>query len=204
MNYRAEKQSFTGIGLVVLVHIAVGYALLQGMARTIIEREPRPSDVTLIPEPLKPRPEVDPPKARHVPVPNTAYVPPPDIVIQAPNDSPPAIDTRTTVPTDPATIGSPTDGAQVAAIGPIVRKEFKAAYRVDPIFPRIAQREGFGGRVTARLHVTPEGTVSQVQIMYSSHRVFEREVARALSQWKFRPEPVGFIGEYEIAFNLGD
>jgi hypothetical protein len=29
-------------------------------------------------------------------------------------------------------------------------------------------------------------------------------VIRALSQWKFNPEPVGFIGEYEIVFNLKD
>jgi hypothetical protein len=29
-------------------------------------------------------------------------------------------------------------------------------------------------------------------------------VVSALSQWKFNPEPVGFIGEYEIVFNLQD
>ena len=34
--------------------------------------------------------------------------------------------------------------------------------------------------------------------------VFDREVIRALSQWRFNPEPVGFIGEYEIVFNLKD
>ena len=35
-------------------------------------------------------------------------------------------------------------------------------------------------------------------------RIFDREVIRALSQWSFNPEPVGFIGEYEIVFNLKD
>ena len=33
---------------------------------------------------------------------------------------------------------------------------------------------------------------------------FDREVVRALSQWRFNPEPVGFIGEYEISFRLTD
>ena len=46
--------------------------------------------------------------------------------------------------------------------------------------------------------------VTQVQVMSSTHRIFEREVVRALSQWRFNPEPVGFIGEYEIVFNLRD
>jgi len=46
--------------------------------------------------------------------------------------------------------------------------------------------------------------VSNVEIKSSSNRLFDREVVRALSQWRFNPEPVGFIGEYEIVFNLTD
>jgi len=58
--------------------------------------------------------------------------------------------------------------------------------------------------VVARVHVAPNGSVTQVQIMSSTNRIFDREVIRALSQWRFNPEPVGFIGEYEIVFNLKD
>ena len=51
----------------------------------------------------------------------------------------------------------------------------------------------------------PNGTVTEVRIIQSQPpRVFDREVIRALSQWRFDPEPVGFIGEYEIDFNLKD
>jgi protein TonB len=35
-------------------------------------------------------------------------------------------------------------------------------------------------------------------------RVFDREVIRALSQWRFGPEPVGFIAEFELEFKLTD
>ncbi|QJR10122.1 hypothetical protein DSM104443_01176 [Usitatibacter rugosus] len=203
MNYRAEKQNFTGIGLVVLIHIAVGYALITGLSRTFIDRALQPTDVTFVPEPPRPLPrDVAPPEPRIVPVPTTAYVPPREIDIQVPADSAPIFDSRTTIPQPPADFGARDDSGTGSAIGPAVRKEFRPAHRVDPIYPRVAQREGIGGRVIARLHVTPEGTVSQVQIVSASNRMFEREVTRALSQWKFRPEPVGFIGEYEIVFNL--
>ena len=85
-----------------------------------------------------------------------------------------------------------------------MRKEYKAAYRVDPVYPRQAQRDGMSGTVVARVHVAPNGNVTQVQVMSSTNRIFDREVIRALSQWRFNPEPVGFIGEYEIVFNLKD
>ena len=70
--------------------------------------------------------------------------------------------------------------------------------------PPVAIRQGLNGRVVAWVHVAPAGNVTQVEIKQSSNRVFDREVIRALSQWKFNPEPVGFIGEYEIVFNLKD
>jgi len=60
------------------------------------------------------------------------------------------------------------------------------------------------GRVVAWVHVAPNGSVTDVEIRQSTNHAFDREVVRALSQWKFNPEPVGFIGEYEIIFNLKD
>ena len=54
------------------------------------------------------------------------------------------------------------------------------------------------------MKVAPNGSVTEVSIRESTNRLFDREVIRALSQWKFNPEPVGFIGEYEIVFNLKD
>jgi protein TonB len=85
-----------------------------------------------------------------------------------------------------------------------VRKEFKPLSRVNPTFPRQALQQGITGRVVAWVYVAPNGSVSNVEIKSSSNRLFDREVVRALSQWRFNPEPVGFIGEYEIVFNLTD
>jgi protein TonB len=77
---------------------------------------------------------------------------------------------------------------------------------VDPTYPRQAIQQNISsGRVVAHVVVAPNGSVTDVRIISSQpQRVFDREVIRALSQWKFNPEPVGFIGEYEIIFNLKD
>jgi TonB family protein len=72
------------------------------------------------------------------------------------------------------------------------------------VYPREAQRQGIMGKVVARAYVAPSGAVTRVQIMSSTNHAFEREVIRALSQWTFAPEAVGFVGEYEISFNLRD
>ena len=103
---------------------------------------------------------------------------------------------------------APADAAKPAPAPPVqaspVRKEFKPLQRVNPSFPRQALQQGITGKVTAWVHVAPNGNVTNVEIKQSSNRLFDREVVRALSQWRFNPEPVGFIGEYEIVFNLTD
>jgi len=111
--------------------------------------------------------------------------------------------TITTVTTTPPPVVAPPPPAPPVQASP-VRKEFKPLQRVNPAFPRQALQQGITGRVVAWVYVAPNGSVSNVEIKQSSNRLFDREVVRALSQWRFNPEPVGFIGEYEIVFNLTD
>jgi protein TonB len=110
--------------------------------------------------------------------------------------------TITTQSVTPPPVAAPPPPAPVQASP--VRKEFKPLSRVNPAFPRQALQQGITGRVVAWVYVAPNGSVSNVEIKSSSNRLFDREVVRALSQWRFNPEPVGFIGEYEIVFNLTD
>jgi protein TonB len=152
----------------------------------------------------KPPPEVPPPPPPKLAAPPPPFIPPPEINIEIPKVTPPP--TITTVTTTPPPPGPPPKVYVPAppAPKPLVRKEYKASYRVDPEFPREAIRRGLNGRVVAWVHVAPGGNVTDVEIRSSTNPIFNREVIRALSQWKFNPEPVGFIGEYEIVFNLKD
>ncbi|MDQ3026851.1 MAG: energy transducer TonB [Pseudomonadota bacterium] len=87
---------------------------------------------------------------------------------------------------------------------PAVRREYKATSCPRPVYPRQLQREGVAGSVIAHVYVTPAGTVSEVKIVRSTNRQFDREVIRAMSQCRYAPEAVGFIGEYEVDFKLTD
>ena len=207
MDYsqRSPAKNLSGITLVVVLHIVIGYALVSGLARKVVEVIKAPIETKIIEEIKKPPPDAPPPPPPKLAAPPPPFIPPPEINIQTP--PPPVAQTITTVtqerppPGPPPVIAPPAPPAPPA---PLVRKEFKAAYRVDPVFPRQAQRDGLNGTVVARVHVAPGGNVTQVQIMSSTSRIFDREVVRALSQWRFNPEPVGFIGEYEIVFRLQD
>jgi protein TonB len=187
--------------LVVLLHLMLGYALLHGLGKTLVDVIRPANPVTIVPDAPPPTPP-----ERTIPKPEVAPIR--DVVIPAPDfkiDTPLEPTVTATPVENPAPVS--TDVVQgVRNDAPIVsvRKEYKAAYRVDPGYPREAQRQGITGKVVARAYVAPSGVVTRVQIMSSTNPAFEREVIRALSQWKFAPETVGFVGEYEIAFNLRD
>jgi protein TonB len=202
---RNPGKNLSGITLVVILHLAIGYALVTGLARKVVEVIKAPLETKIIEEIKKPPPDVPPPPPPKMATPPPPFIPPPEINIQVPVVTPPptitTITTERPPPGPPPVIAPP---APPAPALPPVRREYKASYRVEPVFPRQAQRDGISGTVVARVHVAPSGAVTQVQIMSSTNRIFDREVIRALSQWKFNPEPVGFIGEYEIVFNLKD
>jgi len=203
-SQRNPAKHLSGITLVVLLHAALGYALVSGLARKVVEVIKAPIETKIIEEIKKPPPDLPPPPPPpKLAAPPPPFIPPPEINIQSP--PPPPQQTITTVTTTP-----PPPGPQVIqpptppAPQTVVRREYKAAYRVEPSFPPQAIRQGLSGRVIAHVVVTPAGHVTEVRVISSTNRLFDREVVRALSQWRFNPEPVGFIGEYEIVFNLKD
>lgn len=210
MDYAQQQRSWgkhlPSIAMVVLLHLALGYALVTGLARRVVEVIKAPIETKIIEEIKKPPPDVPPPPPPKLAAPPPPFIPPPEINIQVPQvQTQPTITTVTTErpPPGPPPVIAPAPAPPAPVAAP-VRKEYKAAYRVEPQFPRQALRDGLAGRVVAHVYVAPQGNVTDVRIISSSNRIFDREVIRALSQWKFNPEPVGFIGEYEIVFNLKD
>jgi periplasmic protein TonB len=188
---------------VVALHLLLGWALVTGLARKVVDVIKAPIETKIIEEIKKPPPDTPPPPPPKLATPPPPFIPPPEINIQVPvTQSAPTITTVTTTPPPP---GPPPVIAPAPQPLPAVRKNYAAAHRVEPVFPRQAQKDGISGRVVAHVVVAPSGAVTDVKIVSSQPpRVFDREVVRALSQWKFNPEPVGFIGEYEIIFNLKD
>ena len=195
---RNPAKHLPSIAMVIVLHIALGYALVTGLARKVVEVIKQPLETKIIEEIKKPPPDTPPPPPPKLQQPPPPFIPPPEINIQVPiTQAAPTITTVTTTPPPPKVEAPP-------APQPLVRKEYKASYRVQPGYPRQLLSQGVGGRVVAWVHVAPSGTVTNVEIRQSTNRLFDREVVRALMQWKFNPEPVWFIGEYEIEFKLED
>jgi protein TonB len=208
VNYAERERNpakhLPSIAAVVVLHIIIGYALITGLARKVVEVMKAPIETKIIEEIKKPPPDVPPPPPPKLAAPPPPFIPPPEINIQIPQVTPPP--TITTVTTTPPPPGPPPvfQPQVVAPPQPAIRKEYKATSCPKPTFPRQAIQQGITGKLVAWVHVAPAGTVNNVEIKQSSNRIFDREVVRALSQCRFPAEPVGFIGEYEIVFNLQD
>ena len=207
-DYRDTQSSGTArrtqtIVVVGVLHVLVGYALVSGLARKVVEVIKAPIETKIIEEVRKPPPDTPPPPPPKLATPPPPFIPPPEINIQTPIQQAQTITTVTTTKPPP---GPPPKAAPPAPTqAPAVRKNVKPVGDiVRPVFPRQAIRDGVqSGTVVAHLVIRPDGSVSEVRIISAKPpRIFDREVQRALSQWRFAPEPVGFVGEVEIEFKL--
>jgi protein TonB len=66
-------------------------------------------------------------------------------------------------------------------------KEPVCIKRIEPTYPEIAQKAGLEGTVYAKLWITKEGKVRDVQIMKSDSEIFNQAVIDAAKLWLFTP-----------------
>jgi periplasmic protein TonB len=197
-----------GITVVILLHILVIYGLVTGLARKAVEVIKKPLTATIVEEIKAPPPPPPPPKKIEIqkapPPPEQPYVPPPDIPVPT-TPSEPVIAAVTPAPPPVAPVIAPPP-PPAPAPKPAVRRGITPVFRVDPVYPREAIRAGVSsGKVVARLSIDEKGLVTEVRIIESHPpRVFDREVERALSQWKFQAEGEKYVGEVEVNFSLKD
>ena len=193
---RDPTRHLIGISVVVLLHVIVIYALVTGLARKAVEVIKKPLTATIVEEIKLPPPPPPPPKKIEIP----KTPPPPQQVYE------PVVSAVTsTPPIEPPLIAPPAPPAPPAP-KPAVRKGITPIFRVDPVYPREAIKANVSkGRVVARLSVDEKGLVTEVRIIEADPpRVFDKEVARALAQWKFQPEGEKYVAEIEVNFNLKD
>ena len=80
--------------------------------------------------------------------------------------------------------------------------------RVNPRYPRSAQRRGIEGHVVLQFTITQTGTVTNIKVVDSvPPQVFDTAAERALARWKFKPKivdntAVTQFAEVKINFSL--
>lgn len=63
-------------------------------------------------------------------------------------------------------------------------------HKEEPAYPRNELLAGKEGWVRLRFTVQPDGKPSDIRVVESSHRNFEKQARRAIPRWRFKPETV--------------
>ncbi len=205
MNYAEQQRDpgkhAIGIGIVIVMHVLLGWALVNGLARTVIEVIKGPIETKIIQEtkPPPPPPENLPPPPKFAPPP-PSFVPPPEVVVNAPQTPAPAI-TATTIappPAPPVAIApaqapvaeAPPAPPRVAA-RPAIGNVSTCAPKGDD-YPAIAIKEEATGTTKVRFTVDASGKLASAEVVKSAgasraHKALDRVALQKLSECTFRP-----------------
>jgi len=182
-QHRFQNKSYTGIGFAILLHIALGYALINGLASRVIKIVNKPIETRIIEE-QKPPPPPPPPKHRTPPPrphvkPPPVYVPPPEVHVATP---PPvqAIAAVTEKPPEPvqpvAPPAPPIAKAGVACPG-------STSIRQSLEYPPEALRDNITGNVLVQFVVGADGQARDFTLIHQAHPLLNRAALAAVHRF---------------------
>lgn len=178
----------TGLGIVVGLHLIVGYALMNGLGKHVIEVLKKPLDVAIIEE-FKPPPPPPPPLPKLLPStpvvaapPPPSFAPPPEVQVEAPVQnvittvSKPDFTPPPAAPAAPAVPAAP----PAVSVGLACPNHIEVRSRLP--YPAQAQQMGLSGEVITEFTVSASGQITDVTVVKSSNRVFNSTATNAVSQ----------------------
>jgi protein TonB len=167
-----SRQSAMSLGIVLLLHTAVLYAVIRSTDFVAPSLSvPLSISFSTVDEPTLAKPKVTPRKPEPTPVPQAAVTP-------APQPQPVAEKTPEEPASAPATV--------------LTEKDVDYLNNPKPGYPRLSQRLGEHGKVMVRAYVNADGSVSQVSIQTGSgYARLDNAAKEVLERWKFRPRAAG-------------
>lgn len=179
------KRKTAGIGIVVVLHIALAYGLANGLGRQVLQVLSNPLEVAIIQEVKPPEVKLPPPPPnkvvqRHAPVtPPPSYVPPPEIATP-PVPAAPTIAATTTTP-QPVEPMEPVKTAPAPTpVNISVACPNHATVRNNVQYPAQAQRMSLSGDVMVEFIVGTGGEVKDVSIVRSTNPIFNGAASAAV------------------------
>ena len=182
---RNPAKHLVGITFVILFHVLLVYALINGLAQRVVEKIKKPVEVKIVEE-VKPPPPPDkllppPPKLAAPPPP---FIPPPEIPISAP---PPPVQVTQVAPPPAAFQQQSAAPAPAPAPGPAPVKSAKVlcpnlvSIQQSTEYPVRAARAGINeGEATIKFVLKANGEIADVSVS-ATPRVFA-ETASAMVQ----------------------
>ena len=224
---RKPGRHVVGLGIVVVMHLLLGWALVSGLARKVVEVIKNPIETKIIEEvkPPPPPPENLPPPPKTAPPP-PSFVPPPEVVVAPPPTPAPAITVQTTTPPPPAPVTiapapaptpapAPAPAAAPSAPPRLAQGDARQCAPTAADYPPAAVRAEATGSTVVRFTVDASGKLAGTPEVVRSagptreHRLLDRVAVTKLSECKFSPgrdaagNPIGgsFTVEYVWKLN---
>jgi len=188
MDYAQQQRSpgkhLTGITLVIILHVALGYALMNGLATKVMNVIKQPLETKIIEEVKKPPPpDTPPPPPPKMVQMLPTFVPPPEVNIQAAVTQA-VISNRTAVA--PPVYAPPAPPAPVAVAPPSVGVACPNSQqiRTEVKYPVQARKDGLQGEVLIEMTISASGEVKDVEVKSSTNRAFNSVSISAARQFK--------------------
>ncbi len=189
-----SKGKMWALGIAVVIHIFLGYALITGLALKIVKHIVEPIKSVNIKDTPPPPDEPPPPPPKDVEIP--PFVPPPEVTVA--NDAPPPTITTQSVqapppqayqpPAPPAPVAPPAPPAPVGETrGALLDPRSTSTSEDD--YPPASQRANEEGVVTVNLNINAQGRVDQCSVAQSSGfpRLDEKTCQIALRRFRGKP-----------------
>lgn len=184
-----SSRQLIGFMIVMLFHAVVGYALVNGLARKIVEVVRAPLETKIIEEIKAPPEKPPPPPPPRLAAPPPPYIPPPEVQVQL--SVQPAISAITTTrPTAP--VAPPGQRPVSSARAPVRTPAVVDARACDkPEYPSAALRAQETGVVLLNFLININGGVLESKVERSSgSRRLDEAARQALGLCKFKPATV--------------
>ena len=157
------------LGVVAILHVIIGYALITGLALSVVKAIVKPLETVNVKEKAPPPDEPPPPPPKDIEIP--PYVPPPEVSVAS--EAAPTITTQTTVPapepqkfTPPAPPAPPAPKAEPAPT-PATPKG-RGNTMTDDDYPDASRRAEESGVTKVTYTIGTDGKVSDCTVTQSS------------------------------------
>jgi periplasmic protein TonB len=177
-SYQPSSSRLIGIGFIVLLHVALIYALVHALARRSIEVTHAPIETKIITEAPPAPVEAPPPPPKFAPPP-PPFVPPPEVNVATP---PPLTSTAPTAITTVKPAPAPT--APVT-----VMPRLDGSHSHQPEYPAQSRQLGEQGSVILQVLVDLDGSVVDSKLVQSSgsQRLDEAALSGVKTNYRFFP-----------------
>lgn len=205
---RQPGKHAVGIGIVIILHILLGWALASGLATKAVRIIlPETEAVIIVEKPKPPPPPLEPPPPPKQVVVVQTFVPPPELQIQ--QQLPPPVIQNTTVVAPPV-FAAPTPPAPPAPIAPPAPVSVGIAcpnsqqIRADIKYPTQARKDGLQGEVLIQATVGANGEIKDVEVISSSNRAFNSISINSVRLFKCNAQGQDVRVQVPFSFKLSD